>query len=124
MQRQQHRWPFVYPQRRIRGQFQSACQKRGLLHAEVSCNYGNDKNETIPWTSKVFPDFAFTHSPLTYATSVFNRDGSLSLGTLCGIVEAGRMYKIGKLNAWKRDREKVREAEAAAVLRRGFMVKT
>jgi hypothetical protein len=34
------------------------------------------------------------------------------------------MYKIGKLNAWKRDREKVREAEAAAVLRRGFMVKT
>jgi hypothetical protein len=36
----------------------------------------------VPKTSKVFPLFAFTHSPLTYATSVFNNDGSLSLGTL------------------------------------------
>jgi hypothetical protein len=82
-----------------------------------------DRNAAIPCTSKVFPDFAFTHSPLTYATFVFNRDGSLSFGTLCDMVEAGRIYKDGKLEAWNRDRENVREAEAA-VLRRGLMMKT
>lgn len=49
-----------------------------------------DGLQGIPKTSKVFPDFAFTHSPLTYATSVFSSDGSLSFGTLCDIVEAGR----------------------------------
>jgi hypothetical protein len=81
-----------------------------------------DHNEAIPCTSKVFPDFAFTHSPLTYATSVFNSDGSLSFGTLCDMVEAGRKYRDGRLKGWNRDRERVRAAEAV-VRKRGFMMK-
>jgi hypothetical protein len=68
------------------------------------------------------PDFAFTHSPLTYATSVFNRDGSLSFGTLCDIVEVGRIHRDGKVEGWNRGRERVRAAEAV-VLKRGFMLK-
>ena len=52
---------------------------------------------SIPVTSKVFPDFAFTHSPLTYATFVFNKDGSLSFGTLWDMLEAGRVYREGRL---------------------------
>jgi hypothetical protein len=55
--------------------------------------------QAIPVTSNVLPDFAFTHSPLTYATFVFNRDGSLSFGTLCDIVEAGLVDKEGRVKA-------------------------
>jgi hypothetical protein len=63
-----------------------------------------------------------THSPLTYATSVFNSDGSLSFGTLCDMVEAGRRYREGRLKGWNRDRERVCAAEAV-VRKRGFMLK-
>lgn len=122
MRQRQHRLPSVYLQRRIRGHYQSTFQKRGLQHIDVRYipYYGED--QTIPWTSKVFPDFAFTHSPLTYATSVFNSDGSLSFGTLCDIVEARRIYRDGKVAGRNRERESVRVAEAVD-LKRGFMMK-
>ena len=46
----------------------------------------------------------------------------MSFGTLCDIVEAGRMYRDGKVIVWNRDRESVRAAEAD-VLKRGVMLK-
>lgn len=122
MQRLQRQLRFVYLRRRIRGQFQLIYRKRGLLHVEFRQGSSRDENWDIPWTSKVFPDFAFTHSPLTYATFVFNKDGSLSFGTLCDMVEAGLIYRDGKLKGWNRDRASVREVEAV-VLKMGFMLK-
>lgn len=67
---------------------------------------------SLPVTSKVFPEAAFTHSPLTYATFNFNRVGSLSFGTVCDIVEASFECMVGKLEGWNCDREAVREIEA------------
>jgi len=67
---------------------------------------------SVPVTSKVLPDFAPTHSPLTYATLSFSKDWSLSFGTLCCILEACLIYTEGKLKLWNRDRETVREKGA------------
>ena len=62
-------------------------------------NCPHTSRQYIPCTSNVFPDFAATHSPLTYATFVFNRDGSLSFGTSCCMVDALRMYLLGSVDA-------------------------
>lgn len=58
----------------------------------------------LPVTSKVCPEAAFTHSPLTYATPVLNKVGSLSFGTACDIVEAFREVSKGKVDGWNRER--------------------
>jgi hypothetical protein len=100
MRQLRHRLQAGHLQRRIRVPFQSICQKKGLHFIEVSRRLSHrNLRPYIPATSKVFPDLAFTHSPLTYATFVFSRDGSLSFGTLCDMVEAGRVYKQGRVEA-------------------------
>jgi len=55
---------------------------------------------SIPKTSNVFPDFAFTHSPFTYATLSFSNDGSLSFGTLWEsvMVDAALVIRVGKVD--------------------------